>query len=642
MGEKPRLLILYASQTGNAQDAAERIGREAERRCCHALVVSMEDFDVRRLPNEALVIFVVSTTGQGDPPDSMKAFWKFLLMRSLGQLWLEGMLYALFGLGDSGYQKFNIVAKKLDKRLSDLGAHPIIERGLGDDQHRSGYEAALDPWLALLWTTLKDKFSNLFGEGADFSDSEMRYLDPPKFRIIYHDKTKVKPVDESFPNGEKDILDEWIERGRAHAMVEAANNSNKSINMPGHSPKLHCLARMIENKHLTAENSERDVRHIEFDLGCSGIHYEAGDVLEVMPRQNAVAVDAFIKRCCLDPDAYITVEATNSSKPIRGRDNGPLPSQTPVKLRTLVESTMDIASASPRRYFFEVMSHFVTAEHEKERLQYFASPEGRDELYQYNQKERRSVIEVLEDFPSAHLPLEWLLQLVPRLQTRMFSISSSPLAHPNQAHITVAVVSWMTPFKRKRYGLCSTWLAQLDPKKDEVHVPVWFRQGALKRPPPSVPLVLVGPGTGCAPFRALIEDRAILSADEPAAPIIFFFGCRNETKDFLYKDFWFSHTKNSEVLSEQKGGGFFVAFSRDQAQKVYVQHKIQEEGIKVWNFLKSGAWVYVAGSATKMPADVMSTLEEVISREGGFSKESASRWLKQLEKIGRYHVEAWS
>lgn len=642
MGEKPRLLILYASQTGNAQDAAERIGREAERRCCHALVVSMEDFDVRRLPNEALVIFVVSTTGQGDPPDSMKAFWKFLLMRSLGQLWLEGMLYALFGLGDSGYQKFNIVAKKLDKRLSDLGAHPIIERGLGDDQHRSGYEAALDPWLALLWTTLKDKFSNLFGEGADFSDSEMRYLDPPKFRIIYHDKTKVKPVDESFPNGEKDILDEWIERERAHAMVEAANNSNKSINMPGHSPKLHCLARMIENKHLTAENSERDVRHIEFDLGCSGIHYEAGDVLEVMPRQNAVAVDAFIKRCCLDPDAYITVEATNSSKPIRGRDKGPLPSQTPVKLRTLVESTMDIASASPRRYFFEVMSHFVTAEHEKERLQYFASPEGRDELYQYNQKERRSVIEVLEDFPSAHLPLEWLLQLVPRLQTRMFSISSSPLAHPNQAHITVAVVSWMTPFKRKRYGLCSTWLAQLNPKKDEVHVPVWFRQGALKRPPPSVPLVLVGPGTGCAPFRALIEDREILSADEPAAPILFFFGCRNETKDFLYKDFWFSHTKNSEVLSEQKGGGFFVAFSRDQAQKVYVQHKIQEEGIKVWNFLKSGAWVYVAGSATKMPADVMSTLEEVISREGGFSKESASRWLKQLEKIGRYHVEAWS
>lgn len=168
MGEKPRLLILYASQTGNAQDAAERIGREAERRCCQALVVSMEDFDVRCLPNEALVIFVVSTTGQGDPPDSMKAFWKFLLMRSLGQLWLEGMHYALFGLGDSGYHKFNIVAKKLDKRLCDLGAHPIIERGLGDDQHRSGYEAALDPWLTLLWTTLKETFPNIFGEGAVF------------------------------------------------------------------------------------------------------------------------------------------------------------------------------------------------------------------------------------------------------------------------------------------------------------------------------------------------------------------------------------------------------------------------------------------------------------------------------------------
>lgn len=640
MEEKPRLLILYASQTGNAEDAAERIGREAERRHCSSLVLSVEEFDVHHLPFEEVVVFVVSTTGQGDSPDSMKAFWKFLLMRSLGHLWLEGLHYAVFGLGDSGYQKFNLVAKKLDKRLSDLGAHPITERGLGDDQHRSGYEVSLDPWLNSLWVTLKEKFPKIFVQGTAFSDSEMQDLGLPKFQITYHDHVNAEPIRRLSFNEESDVQN-GLECVRARAMVEAANNTNKPISKHNNVVAPHCFARMIENKRLTAEEYERDVRHVEFDLGGSGIQYEPGDVLEVIPCQNAAAVDAFIERCHLDPNAYIMVGGRKSSKS-SGLDKGSHLSQMPVKLRTLVECTMDIASASPRRYFFEVMSHFATAEHEKERLQYFASPEGRDDLYQYNQKERRTIIEVLEDFPSVHPPLEWLLQLVPRLRTRMFSISSSQLAHPNQVHLTVAVVSWTTPFKRKRHGLCSSWLACLDPRKGKILVPVWFHRGALKLPPPSVPLILVGPGTGCAPFRAFVQQRAVLSTSEATAPIILFFGCRNEAQDFLYKDFWVLNTENSGVLSKERGGGFFVAFSRDQPQKVYVQHKMQEESTQVWKLLKAGAWVYVAGSATKMPADVMSVLEEIISTEGGFPKESASRWLRQLEKVGRYHVEAWS
>lgn len=173
-------------------------------------------------------------------------------------------------------------------------------------------------------------------------------------------------------------------------------------------------------------------------------------------------------------------------------------------------------------------------------------------------------------------------------------------------------------------------------------IPVWFHRGSLKPPTPSIPLVLIGPGTGCAPFRAFIEQREVLRTVEPVAPILFFFGCRNEAKDFLYKDFWLSNMANYGVLSQERGGGFFVAFSRDQQHKVYVQHKMQEESRLIWNLLKLGASVYVAGSASKMPTDVMSALEEIISREGGFSKESASRWLRQLEKVGRYHVEAWS
>ena len=138
-----------------------------------------------------------------------------------------------------------------------------------------------------------------------------------------------------------------------------------------------------------------------------------------------------------------------------------------------------------------------------------------------------------------------------------------------------------------------------------------------------------------------MAERAIQSQYGPTAPVLFFFGCRNKD-DFLYSDFWLLHSQDGGVLSEEKGGGFYVAFSRDQPQKVYVQHKMQEHRHKVWDLLSKGASVYVAGSSTKMPSDVLSTFEEIVSTESEVSKEAAVRWLRALEKAGRYHVEAWS
>ena len=140
----------------------------------------------------------------------------------------------------------------------------------------------------------------------------------------------------------------------------------------------------------------------------------------------------------------------------------------------------------------------------------------------------------------------------------------------------------------------------------------------------------------------MAERAAQSAAGEETAPAIFFFGCRNEKSDFLYREFWLSHAGNNGVLSESKGGGFHVAFSRDQKKKVYVQHKIRENRSRVWDLLANGAAIYVAGSSTKMPSDVLSAFEEVVSEEAGVSREEASRWVKSLEKAGRYHVEAWS
>ncbi|KAH9691145.1 NADPH-dependent diflavin oxidoreductase 1 [Citrus sinensis] len=548
--KRNKLLIFYASQTGNALDAAERIGRESERRGCPVVVRPVDDYDARCLPEEDTVIFVVSTTGQGDTPDSMKVFWRFLLQKSLSKQWLEGVRYAVFGLGDSGYQKFNFVAKKLDNRLLDLGATAVVERGLGDDQHPSGYEGALDPWMRSLWRRLHQIDPSFFPQGPDHVIEEMKLIDQPKVHITYH------------------------------SIDNAASRLSNASDLEGIRMQLETARSMSAGK-LSNYNNK------------AAIEYEVGDVLEVLPSQDPAAVDTFIQRCNLDPDALITV-----------------------------------------------MSYFATAEHEKERLQYFASPEGRDDLYKYNQKERRTVLEVLEDFPSVQMPFDWLVQLVPPLKTRAFSISSSPLAHPNQVHLTVSVVSWTTPYKRKRTGLCSAWLAGLDPQQG-IYIPAWFQKGSLPRPPPSVPLILIGPGTGCAPFRGFVEERAIQSSSGPAAPIIFFFGCRNED-DFLYRELWLSHSLNDGVFPEAKGGGFYVAFSRKQPQKVYVQHKMLEQSQRIWNLLLSKASIYVAGSATKMPSDVWSTFEEIVSKEGEASRDSAANWLKALQRAGRYHVEAWS
>ncbi|KAK1555172.1 hypothetical protein Q3G72_022920 [Acer saccharum] len=622
-----KLLILYASQTGNALDAAERIDREAERRGCHVVILSMDDYDVKCLPREDTVIFVVSTTGQGDTPDSMKVFWRFLLQKKLSKHWLKGAHYAVFGLGDSGYQKFNFVAKKLDSRLSDLGATAVLERGLGDDQHPSGYEGALDPWLQSLWSRLYKIKPSFFPQGPGFVISNMKLIEQPKVHITYH---KVETTHSQMSNASdlKGIQMEF-ERARSMSPVKFSNYKNKP----------DCFLKMIKNQPLTTAGGGKDVRHFEFEFVSSAIQYEVGDALEVLPSQEPAALDAFLQRCNLNPEAFIIVHCKDT------RNNFPdtlmNTTEGPIKLRTFVELTMDVASASPRRYFFEVMSYFAKAEHEKERLQYFASPEGREDLYQYNQKERRTVLEVLQDFPSVQMPFEWLVQLVPPMKTRAFSISSSLLAHPNQVHLTVSVVSWMTPYKRKRNGLCSTWLAGLDPQLS-IYIPAWFHKGSLPRPPPSLPLILVGPGTGCAPFRGFVEERAIQSLSGPTAPVIFFFGCRNEESDYLYKELWLHHSQNEGVLSEAKGGGFYVAFSRDQPQKVYVQHKMLEQSQRIWNLLVAKASIYVAGSSTKMPSDVWSTFEEIVAREGGISRDFAAIWLKALNRDGKYHVEAWS
>ncbi|KAJ6364847.1 hypothetical protein OIU76_029757 [Salix suchowensis] len=332
MEKKPAmLLILYATQTGNALDAAERIGRDAERRGCAASVSSIDDFDASSLPHRDTVIFVVSTTGQGDTPDSMK--------RNIAKNWLEGVHYAVFGLGDSGYQKYNFVAKKLDRRISDLGATAIVERGLGDDQHPSGYEGALDPWMSSLWIMLYQINPKFFPNGPDFVISDTTLIDRPKFQITYLETDKVD-LQSSSATGLDRVQ---MQTGRARSMSPGKVSHIKNIP--------DCFLKMIKNQPLSRAGCGKDVRHFELEFVSATIQYGVGDVLEVLPGQDPSAVDAFLQRCNLNPESLIIVHPIGIESHHRDAEGND--SKVPIKLKTFVELTMDIASASPRRYFFE-------------------------------------------------------------------------------------------------------------------------------------------------------------------------------------------------------------------------------------------------------------------------------------------------
>uniref|UniRef100_A0ABI8AKM7 NADPH-dependent diflavin oxidoreductase 1 n=1 Tax=Felis catus TaxID=9685 RepID=A0ABI8AKM7_FELCA len=502
----PGLLVLFGSQTGTAQDVSERLGREARRRRLDCRVQALDSYSVVNLISEPLVIFVCATTGQGDPPDNMKNFWRFIFRKNLPPTSLCQMDFAVLGLGDSSYAKFNFVAKKLHRRLLQLGGSALLPACLGDDQHELG---------------LPSKFTLRFLPEAPKMCSEEQHMagaDPPG------------PPSEQQP----------------------------------------FLAPMVTNQRVTSPSHFQDVRLIEFDITGSGLSFAAGDVVLIRPQNQASHVQQFCRVLGLDPDQYFT---------LLPREPGvPCPTQLPqpCSVRHLVSHYLDVASV-PRRSFFELLACLSPHELEREKLLQFSAPQGQEELYSYCNRPRRTVLEVLCDFPhtAGAVPADYLLDLIPPIRPRAFSIASSLLAHPSRLQILVAVVRYQTRLKEPRRGLCSSWLASLDPGRGPVQVPLWVRPGSLTFPEtPDTPVIMVGPGTGVAPFRAAVQERVARGQTGN----FLFFGCRWRDRDFYWESEW--------LELERKGClTLFTAFSREQERKVYVQHRLRELGPLVWELL---------------------------------------------------------
>ncbi|KAM6400141.1 NADPH-dependent diflavin oxidoreductase 1 isoform 2-T2 [Rhynochetos jubatus] len=542
-----KLLILFGSQTGTAQDTADRIGREAKRRHFQCRVEALDSYDVANLINELLVVFVCATTGQGDPPDNMKMFWRFLFRKNLPPGSLCQLDYAVLGLGDSSYPKFNFVAKKLHKRVLQLGGNPLLPVALGDDQHDLGPDAVVDPWLLALW----DKILALYplAPGLEIISPDVRL--PPKYTLHYLAEDSLHPDD-----------------GLLQPAAPRAVPSD-----------LHPFAaRMVSNQRVTAESHFQDVRLIEFDVTGSGIMFSAGDVVMIQPQNCPEDVQQFCQLLRLDPDRRFVL------KPTEPGTSHPALLPQPCTIRHLVTHYLDI-SCVPRRSFFELLSYFSMNELEREKLQEFSSAQGQEELYSYCNRPRRTTLEALWDFPNttSAIPPEYLLDLIPRIRPRAFSIASSMLAHPDRIQILMAVVRYKTRLSRPRRGLCSTWLASLNPEQGNC----------------------------------------------------LFFGCRQKSKDFYCQAEWEELVMKGFLM-------LFTAFSRDQEEKVYVQQRIRENRRLVWELLSRSAHVYLAGNAKQMPVAVAEALQSVLQLEGGLSPSEAEEHLAALERSQRFQAETWS
>ncbi|KAM6170482.1 NADPH-dependent diflavin oxidoreductase 1 isoform 2-T2 [Rhynchocyon petersi] len=592
----PRLLVLFGSQTGTAEDVAERLGREAQRRRLGCRVLALDAYPVVNLINEPLVIFVCATTGQGEPPDNMKNFWRFIFRKNLPLTSLCQMDFAVLGLGDSSYTKFNFVAKKLHRRLLQLGGTALLPACLGDDQHDLGPDAAIDPWLQDLWEKVLRLHPTPSGLGVIPPGVPL----PSKFTLQFLQgalRTEEPCVNTRDPQGPPSELQPF-------------------------------LAPMVSNQRVTSPSHFQDVRLIEFDIAGSGISFAAGDVVLIRPENSADHVQQFCQVLGLDPDQCFI---------LRPRDpdtSCPVQLPQPCSIQHLVSRYLDIASV-PRRSFFELLAGLSPNKLEREKLLEFSSAQGQEALYDYSNRPRRTILEVLCDFPhtAGAVPPNYLLDLIPLIRPRAFSVASSLLALPGRLQVLVAVVQYWTRLKEPRRGLCSCWLASLDPEQGPVHVPLWVRPGSLTFPKtPGTPVVMVGPGTGVAPFRAAIQERVA----QGETGNVLFFGCRQQDQDFYWEAEW-------RQLERQGCLTLVTAFSREQEQKVYVQHRLKELGALVWGLLDHhGAHFYLAGNAKTMPADVTKALTSIFQEHGGLSGTEAASYLARLQHMLRFQTETWA
>lgn len=515
--------VLIGTQTGNAELVADDIVAGARARGLGGRATALDDVTPEALAAMSHVIVVTSTYGEGEMPDNAGLFWEALQSDTAPRL--EGVRYSVLGLGDRGYDDFCQAAKLIDTRLEQLGATRLHERVDCDVD----FEEPAAEWTAAV---------------LDLVAAE---------------------------TGAKGT-------GGAEAPKKPRSQWNKRTPYP---------SRLATNRLLSAPHSAKEIRHYEFDLGDSGITYEAGDALAVVPVNDDALVGALLEHLGASGDRE-TAELLRTEREIR----------TPSK-----ELIADLVERAPASELASVVAH-------GDRSDLDSWLWGRD------------VLDLLRDAGPTAPGLTELLPFLRPLQARQYSISSSPLAHPGSIHLTVASVRY------DRYeGVASTYLA--DRVGADSTVGIYLQPNAAFSVPADddSPVIMIGPGTGIAPFRGFLHERAARGA---SGRNWLFFGDQHRETDFVYED-ELTELQKRGVLTELD-----LAFSRDQAEKIYVQTRMRERSRELYAWLEEGAHLYVCGDASRMAKDVETALLGVIAEQRGRGDDDAAEYLADLRRAKRY------
>ncbi|KAH9821289.1 hypothetical protein DFH28DRAFT_1191216 [Melampsora americana] len=595
--EKRKITILYGSQTGTAEDLSHQISLSLRRLHISTTISSIDEFQFNSIfssspdsdseSETSYIIFIVSTTGQGVEPNNMKTFWRSLLNKNLPvNLFQDVLSFTIFGLGDSSYPKFNWSSRKLYRRLIQLGASEFFPRGEGDDQNLNGIDTTFTPWLDQLCINLLE----LMPLPSCLTIIPDTHLLPPRYPL--------KPL-----------------KDQQHSLINSASSNFSST-----------IATLSKNQRLTPTDHWQDTRHLEFDFDET-LEFVPGSVASLLPENSPEEVTKLLKLMKWEEMAD---ELYELQSPIEGQ---PLPDswKSPCTLRHLFTTRFDFQSV-PKKSFISWISYFTTNEDQTERLKEFCTIEGQDDLYDYIHRPKRTILEVLQDFKSVLIPLDYIHDIFPLIRPRQFSIASSPKMFPHQIHLLVAVVDYQTRIVTPRKGLCTSWLSKL---KTGSKVPIRIEPGYFNFPLDSqTPVICIGPGTGIAPFRSLIQHRSFDFQNQVNDLIIF--GFRNYEKDFYHKEEWIGF-QNQGICK------LFLAASRDQVQKKYVQHQIENNSKEIWEFLSDhSASIFISGSAGQMPKSVRKALRGVCEKEGKMKDDEIDELIEKLDKTGRLQEETWS
>lgn len=553
----PQLSIVYGSQTGNARRAAEQVAAEAEAAGLAVRLLRADVYPTRELGNERLLYVVISTQGEGDPPDDAIGFVEFLQSRRAPKL--PQLQYAVLGLGDSSYADFCGIARRLDARLAELGAQRLLPLGEADLE----IETVAAPWRAQALAQARD----VLGRHTPAAPS-----------------ATVTPLRGTAATA-------WS-RTQPFAAEVLANQPISGRDFKGPRYAAHGPA-------------DKDVRHLELSLAGSGLHYEPGDALGVRHRNPPALVEAVLTATRLDGHAELTADGQTLSlyEWLSGH-------------RELTRASRPLLSAVAERAGATALTELLDP----------TQTAGLAALLADHQ-----VIDVLRRWPA-----DWdhaaLLQALRPMVPRLYSIASSRKRVGDEAHLTVDVLAY-DAHGHAHGGAASGYLAAL---AEGDSAPVYIEPNERFRVPAdaSRDILMIGPGTGVAPFRGFVQERAESGA---SGRNWLFFGARHFNRDFLYQAEWQQALRSGELHRLD------LAFSRDvqplrgntAPSKVYVQQRLREHGRAVYDWLQNGAHLYVCG-AIAMGKDVHATLLELVADHGAHSPEDAAAYLSQLQREGRY------